>query len=94
MQRPPPIPCLYLHPQPCLESSDPNPKLNPNPNPNPTRHWVDEATGSKAIRAKAPGGYDPQFGPRDFGPAPGIAWEQVHKASKTRAKTALVEGVA
>ena len=67
---------------------------NPNPNPNPTRHWVDEATGSKANRAKAPGGYDPQFGPRDFGPAPGIAWEQVHKASKTRAKTALVEGVA
>ena len=55
---------------------------------------MDEATGSKANRAKAPGGYDPQFGPRDFGPAPGIAWEQVHKASKTRAKTALVEGVA
>jgi hypothetical protein len=56
---------------------------------------VDEATGSKAVRAKAAGGYDPQFGPRDFGPAPGIAWEQVHRASKTRAlKTALVEGVA
>jgi len=58
------------------------------------RHWVDEATGSKAVRAKAAGGYDPQFGPRDYGLAPGIAWEQVHKASKTRAKTALVEGVA
>ena len=56
------------------------------------RHWVDEATGSKAVRGKAAGRYDPQFGPRDYGLAPGIAWEQLHTTSKARAKTALVEG--
>ena len=37
------------------------------------RHWVQEATGSKA-QPPYPGGFDPQFGPRDYGKAAGLAW--------------------
>ena len=53
------------------------------------RHWVQEATGSK-VHTLAQAGYNPQFGPRDYGKATGIASERPPKAkAKATALTAL-----
>ena len=53
------------------------------------RHWVQEATGSKA-QPPYPGGFDPQFGPRDYGKAAGLAWERIGAKASLSAASALM----